>query len=80
MGVYHRVPVRVMEVTLKKAYDNFKTDFPDVKISRCGFERLRPKNIRLRRLSRLRHSGYNVAATHYSSKMVSKLHFLTVIP
>ena len=49
LGVYHRVPVRVMKVTLKKACDTFKEENPDVQVSRRGFERLRPKNIRLRR-------------------------------
>lgn len=48
LGVYHRVPVSVMEVTLKKTYDTFKGKYPNVKISQRGFERLRPKNIRLR--------------------------------
>ena len=49
LGVYHRVPIRVMEVTLKKAYDTFKAEYPEVKISRRAFEIQRPKNIRLRR-------------------------------
>ena len=48
-GVYHRVPVRVMEVTLKKALDSFRLQHTDVKIGRRSFECLRPKNIRLRR-------------------------------
>ena len=49
MGVYHRVPVRVMEVTLEKAYDTFLSDHPDMKIGRRTFKSLHPKNIRLRR-------------------------------
>ena len=48
LGVYHRVPVRVMEVTLKKAYDTFKVEFPNAKLNRSSFEKQRPKNIRLR--------------------------------
>ena len=48
-GNYHRVPVRVMEVTLKKALDTFKSEYPDVKISTRTFENLRPKYVRLRR-------------------------------
>ena len=49
LGVYHRVPVRVMEVTLKKAYDAFKVEYSNVKLSCSSFEKQRPKNIRLRR-------------------------------
>ena len=45
LGVYHRVPVRVMEVTLKKAYDAFKVEYPNVKLSRSSFEKQHPKNI-----------------------------------
>ena len=41
-GVYHRVPVRVMEVTLKKAFNSFRLQHPDVKIGRHSFESLRP--------------------------------------
>ena len=48
-GKYHRVPVRVMEVTLKKAFQLFKQEHPDVKIGRRSFETKRPKNVRLRR-------------------------------
>ena len=47
LGVYHRVPVRVMEITLKKAYDTFKFQHPTKKISQRKFEMLCPKNIRL---------------------------------
>ena len=32
LGVYHCVPVRVMEVTLKKAYDALKVKYPNVKL------------------------------------------------
>ena len=48
-GKYHRVPVRVMEVTLKKAFQLFKQEHPGVKIGRRSFEIKRPKNVRLRR-------------------------------
>ena len=48
-GVYQRVAVRVMEVTLRKGFETFKNLHPDIKISRRTFERLRPKNIRLSR-------------------------------
>ena len=48
-GVYHRLPVRVMEVTLKKAYTTFKNLHPEVKICKRMFESLRPKNICLTR-------------------------------
>ena len=37
-----------MEVTLKKAYDTFKVEFPNAKLNRSSFEKQRPKNIRLR--------------------------------
>lgn len=50
-GVYHRVPVRVMEITLRNAYLSFKRENDDVKISQRAFEQLRPKNIRLRRFA-----------------------------
>ena len=49
IGVYQRVSVRVMEVTLKKALSMFKALHPEVKICRRTFEYLRPKNIRLTR-------------------------------
>ena len=48
-GEYHRVPVRVMEVTLRTAFHRFKQLHPDLKISQRSFERLRPKYVRLRR-------------------------------
>ena len=32
-GVYHCVPVQVMEITLKKAFELFCLEYPDVKIS-----------------------------------------------
>ena len=49
LGVYHRLPVRVMEITLKKAFDMFKSIHPTLKTCRHKFESLRPKNIRLTR-------------------------------
>ena len=48
-GVYHRVPVQVIEVTFKKAFELFCLQYPDVKISQQSFECLRPRNICLRR-------------------------------
>ena len=48
-GIYQRVPVRVMEITLKKAFMKFKEKHPDVKLCQRSFEILRPKNVRLRR-------------------------------
>ena len=45
LGVYHRVPVCVMEVTLKKAYDAFKVKYPNVKLSCSSFEKQRSKKI-----------------------------------
>ena len=45
LGVYHHVPVHVMEVTLKKAYDAFKVEYPIVKLSCSSFEKECPKNI-----------------------------------
>ena len=42
------VAVRVTEVTLKKACNTFTNEHPGVKIGRCSFESLPPKNIRLR--------------------------------
>ena len=45
LGVYHHVPVRVMEVTIKKAYDAFKVEYPNVKLSCSSFEKQHPKNI-----------------------------------
>ena len=49
LGVYHRVPMRVMEVTLRNAFTAFKNDNANIKISQRTFEQLRPKYIRLRR-------------------------------
>lgn len=46
--IYQREAIRVMEVTLKKAYDSFVEAFPEVKISKRSFEMLRPKYVRLR--------------------------------
>ena len=46
-GNYQRLPVRVMEVTLKSALSTFKNLHPQVKISRRSLESLRPKNIHL---------------------------------
>ena len=51
LGVYHRVPMRVMEVTLRNSYMQFKEENPTVKIGRRTFEQLRPKHIRLRRFA-----------------------------
>ena len=51
-GNYQRVPVRVMEITLRKALSTFKNLHPEVKICRRSFESLRPKNIRLTRCAK----------------------------
>ena len=45
LGVYHRVPDRVMEVTLKKACDAFKVKYPNGKLSGSSFEKQCPRNI-----------------------------------
>ena len=47
-GNYERVAIRVMEITLRKAYQLFVQEHPEVKICRCQFETLRPKNICLK--------------------------------
>ena len=47
--VYHHVPMRVMEVTLRNAFKLFKKDNASIKISQLPIEQLRPKPIRLRR-------------------------------
>ena len=47
-GNYERVAIRVMEITLRKAYQLFVQEYPAVKICRRQFETLRPKNIRLK--------------------------------
>ena len=44
-GNYERVAIRVMEITLKKAYQLFVQERPEVKIFRRQFETLKPKNI-----------------------------------
>ena len=49
LGVYHRVLMLVMEVTLRNAFKSFKKDHASIKISQLTFEQLRPKQIRLRR-------------------------------
>ena len=54
-GVYHRVPVRVMEITLKKAFELFCLQYPDVKIGQRSFEHLRPRNICLRQYTQRLH-------------------------
>ena len=56
-GNYQRLPVRVMEVTLKSALSTFKNLHPQVKISRRPFESLRPKNIRLTRYAKRMQCG-----------------------
>ena len=48
-GMYQRVAVRVMEVTLREGLKTFKNLHPEIKICRATFESLRPKNIRLSR-------------------------------
>lgn len=44
-----RVSVRVMEMTLNDAFQLFLKEHPDIKISRRGFEKQRPKHIRLKK-------------------------------
>jgi len=51
LGVYHRVPMRVLEVTLRSAFLKFKSENEHVKICNRTFEQLRPKHIRLRRFA-----------------------------
>ena len=48
LRVYHCVLVHVMEATLTKAYGAFNGENSNVKLTQCGFEKLRSKNIRLR--------------------------------
>ena len=43
LGAYHCVPVCVMQVTLKKTYDAFKVEYPNVNLSRSSFEKQCPK-------------------------------------
>ena len=47
-GNYERAAIRVMEIALRKAYQLFVQEHPEVKICRRQFETLRPKNIRLK--------------------------------
>ena len=44
-GYYERVAIRVMEITLRKAYQLFVQEHPEVKICQHQFETLRPKTI-----------------------------------
>lgn len=39
------VPKRILENTLSKSYDRFKSKYPDVKIGQRSFECLRPRNV-----------------------------------
>ena len=48
-GIYVKVSIRIMECTLLNAYQQFQVAHPEVKIDRRSFEKLRPKNIRLKR-------------------------------
>ena len=47
-GNYECAAIRVMEIALRKAYQLFVQEHPEVKICRRQFETLRPKNIRLK--------------------------------
>ena len=77
MGVYHRVPVRVMEMTLKKAFETFKNLHPDIKLCRRTFEMLRPKNIHLRKYAqRLQCCCTYHTNMDYVRKVCSNLFFL----
>ena len=46
-GEMYCAPLRVMELTLDKAYNIFKVENTDVKIKLSLFKSLRPKNVRL---------------------------------
>ena len=51
-GTKKRVPVRVMELTIKDSFKLFCQENQDVHISKRTFENYRPKNIRLKRDAR----------------------------
>ena len=44
LGVYNRIPMLVMEVSLINAFKSFKKDNASIKISQRTFEQLRPKS------------------------------------
>ena len=74
LGNLCRVPVRVMEVTLKGAFRTFKEANPAIKIGQRSFENLRPKYIRLRRYAqRLQCCCTYHTNMNYVRKAVNKL-------
>ena len=52
IGVKERVAMRVMELTLVKAYEKFSAANVDIQIDRRSFEKLRPRNVLLKRCAK----------------------------
>ena len=46
IGASQRVPIRVMEMTLLEAHNEFIREYPNVKVQRQAFEMKLPKNVR----------------------------------
>ena len=46
IGASQRVPIRVMEMTLLEAHNEFIREYPNAKVQRQAFEMKLPKNVR----------------------------------